>query len=108
MISSEGKTLVYHSLEEVPEELREKLMETTQGVHSATILIADRRGREEILNTMRRERAEGDSKLVDALIEGRRSKAKGFPWWMNALPVVGRVLLVGSLGYVLWILATLR
>jgi hypothetical protein len=109
MITRKGETLIYHSLEEVPDDLRQKLLETTQGVHSATILIADKHGREEILQTMRRERSEGDSKLVNALIEDQRQqRQRALPPWMGALPVVGRVLLVGSLGYVLWILATLR
>jgi len=109
MISRKGETLVYHSLEEVPDDLREKLLETTRGVHSATILIADKRGREEILETMRQDRSHGESRLVNALIKEKlRRQRKALPRWMGALPVVGRVLLVGSLGYVLWILATLR
>jgi hypothetical protein len=109
MIAHKGETLVYHSLDEVPDDLREKLLETTQGVHSATILIADKRGRQEILQTTLGDRTECDSKLVNALLEiQRRKRPAALPRWMSALPVVGRILLVGSLGYVLWILATLR
>lgn len=48
-ISAGDRIQVFHSLEEVPDELRERLLETTRGATAATILIADRRGREEIL-----------------------------------------------------------
>lgn len=42
------KTHVFHSVNEVPKNLRKELEESTNGFNSATILIADRRGREEI------------------------------------------------------------
>ena len=52
-ISVGDKTRVYRSVEEVPPPLRKKLEQSTNGIHSATILIADRRGREEILRAIR-------------------------------------------------------
>jgi len=39
---------VYRSVKDVPPPLRRKLLKSTNGLNSATILIADRRGREEI------------------------------------------------------------
>jgi hypothetical protein len=39
---------VYSSLREVPEPLRQQVIESTSGRNSGTILIADRRGKEEI------------------------------------------------------------
>lgn len=51
---SVGKhTKVYHDMEEVPAPLRKKLIESTTGLNSATILIADRRGKEEIDRILR-------------------------------------------------------
>ena len=47
-IAQGGKTRVYHSVSEIPQKLRKQLEESTNGFNSATILIADRRGREEI------------------------------------------------------------
>ncbi len=44
---------VYGSVEEVPEPLRQQLIESTKGLNSATVLIADRRGREEITRAIR-------------------------------------------------------
>ena len=51
-ISKGGRTRVYHSVNEVPQRLRRELEESTNGFNSATILIADRRGREEILRAL--------------------------------------------------------
>lgn len=53
LISADGSDLVYRSVEEVPARLRTKLLKLTNGRNSATILIADRRGRREIAKAMR-------------------------------------------------------
>src|ERR1700731_1035511 len=47
-IAKGGKTQVYRSVSEIPARLRKELEESTNSFNSATILIADRRGREEI------------------------------------------------------------
>ena len=50
---AKGKgTRVYHSVQEVPQALRKELEESTNGFNSATILIADRRGRQELLRAL--------------------------------------------------------
>jgi hypothetical protein len=48
LISAAGADAVYRSVKEVPVPLRRQLLRSTNGINSATILIADRRGREEI------------------------------------------------------------
>jgi len=51
---SAGKTeAVYRSVQDVPDALRTKLLKTTNGRNSATILIADRGGRQQIAKAMR-------------------------------------------------------
>ena len=47
-IGKGDRTHVFHSFLEVPQHLRKELEDSTNGFNSATILIADRRGREEI------------------------------------------------------------
>lgn len=47
-IAKGAETRVYRSVAEIPHNLRQQLEECTNGFNSATILIADRRGREEI------------------------------------------------------------
>lgn len=56
-IASDGVRSVYPSLRDVPEPLRRRLVESTSGRNSGTILIADRRGKEEIEKAARIERA---------------------------------------------------
>lgn len=48
LISAGETDAIYRSVKEVPASLRRKLLKSTNGLNSATILIADRRGREEI------------------------------------------------------------
>ncbi|HLG96470.1 MAG TPA: hypothetical protein VKX49_09210 [Bryobacteraceae bacterium] len=52
-ISVGNKTEVYRSVEDVPPPLRKQLERSTNGIHSATILIADRKGKEEIVRAVR-------------------------------------------------------
>lgn len=54
LISTDGADHVYRSVEEVPAHLRSRLIKTTNGANSATILIADRKGRKEIDKAMRK------------------------------------------------------
>jgi hypothetical protein len=51
-IAKGGKTRVYHSVNDVPPLLRKQLEDSTNGFNSRTILIADRRGREEIVRAL--------------------------------------------------------
>src|SRR5260370_16470785 len=52
-ISVGNKTEVYRSVQDVPPPLRKKLEQSTNGINSATILIADRKGKEEIVRAIR-------------------------------------------------------
>lgn len=103
-ISVGGETRVYHSLEEVPPELRERLMESTQGLNSATILIADRRGREEILRSLNSPRSQLDRRLAASLVAqraGRRVSARRWRWrWPGLVRLAG----IGLFAYLLWML----
>ena len=57
--SSTGNRLrVYRSVEEVPPEIRRRFSERSDGLRTATILIADRNGRERLLRARRRESAD--------------------------------------------------
>jgi hypothetical protein len=51
-IAKAGRTRVYRSVDEVPAALRKELEISTNSFNSATILIADRRGREEIIRAL--------------------------------------------------------
>jgi hypothetical protein len=51
-ISVGKKTRIYRSFNDVPPVLRKRLEESTSGINSATILIADRNGREELVRSI--------------------------------------------------------
>lgn len=101
-ISVGNRTEVFGSVEEVPPALRRKLHETTQGINSATILIADRRGREEILKALQGLPSSLRPKLAQSLVSRlpRRASKKeaGFfeRYWME-------LLIPATLGICLWI-----
>lgn len=53
LIAAGKRTELYRSLDQVPPALLRKLKECTGGSNAGTILIADERGREEILRSLR-------------------------------------------------------
>ena len=80
LISSGGSDLVYRSVEEVPTRLRTKLLKFTNGRNSATILIADRRGRREVAKAMRNLPGPAYRRLVGANAPAAASAA---PAWLT-------------------------
>jgi hypothetical protein len=54
MISADGEDRFYHSVQEVPEALRKRLMDSTAGDNSGTIVIADRAGKEQLTQALAR------------------------------------------------------
>ena len=53
LISMNGAETSYRSVKDMPARERSQLVKSTNGANSATILIADRRGRQEIARAMR-------------------------------------------------------
>lgn len=105
-ISVGGDTRVYHSLEEVPPELRERLLDSTRGLNSATILIADRRGREEILRALTSPRSEFDRRLAASLV-AQRAARRAVPRRRHLRwPELVRLAGIGLIAYVLWTVLT--
>lgn len=88
------QTHVYRSVEEIPPALRRKLQEKTRGMNSATILIADKRGREELVRALE-ERPAGierhvAEKICAPLVEepsnpAKRSRLASLRTWLELL-----------------------
>lgn len=51
-VSTDEGTSVYRSMKEIPLPMRRKLQESMQGMHSATILIADKNGQDELIRAV--------------------------------------------------------
>ena len=102
-ISVGSKTRVYRSVDDVPLPLRKKLEQSTNGIHSATILIADRRGREEIVRAIRGLPTGLRSRLAQSLTgEAARVKPLNRAWELARN--CAEVVVTGAIGLVVWAL----
>jgi len=106
-ISMGDETRVYRSVDEVPPPLRRKLEQTTSSLNSATILIADRRGREEIVRAIRGLPSNISSRLASNLQTGSRARRLGLNWRI-LLRYWAEILLPGVIGVSVWLLLSLR
>ena len=79
LISTDGADLVYRSVDEVPDNLRSRLLKSTNSPNSATILIADRKGRRAIAKAMRSLPGTAQRRLVRSLVGGE-DRLAGFGW----------------------------
>jgi hypothetical protein len=61
------ETRVYRSVDQVPPELRRKLRESTRSMNSATILIADKRGRQELVRAQQGRASDVQCRLAKSL-----------------------------------------
>jgi hypothetical protein len=78
-IAKGGRTRVFHSLDEVPPPLRKELEESTNSFNSATILIADRRGRAEIIRALNGLPSSLRSRLASSLTPQTKSTSAAKP-----------------------------
>jgi len=83
LIFSSSSDLVYRSVDEVPTRLRTKLLKSTNGANSATILIADRRGRKEVAKAMRNLPGPAQRRLIKSIL-GSAGAAEALTWFTPA------------------------
>ena len=103
-ISVGDRTEVYRSVEEVPPGLRKKLEQSTNGINSATILIADRRGREEIVRAIRGLPSTLRSRLSATLRNEAQTPSKRREMPLLYLRRWAEVLIPPALGVAVWLL----
>ena len=81
LISTNGEPNFYRSVQEVPEPLRTKLLEHTNGENSGTIIIADQAGKDHIAEVLERR---GYGRKPDAEPEALSPRSRRLTWlaWM--------------------------
>lgn len=104
-IASGEATRVYRSVEEIPPVLRRKLQQTTRGMNSGTILIADRRGREELLRALQRQRTRIEHRLSETIRtrEAPQREKSEKPRRLGSLRTWLELLLPVAIGASLWL-----
>jgi hypothetical protein len=100
-IASGGKTVLYHALKDVPPRLRRKLLKLNG--NAATVLIADRRGMEELLRARQEQVSEPvpPSTPTAGRLAGLPLIATLRRYWLE-------ILLVGGLPLLLWLVFQIR
>ncbi|HEX4593861.1 MAG TPA: hypothetical protein VH157_06285 [Bryobacteraceae bacterium] len=108
-ISVGNKTEVFRSVDDVPPPLRKKLEQSTNSINSATILIADRKGKEEIVRAIRGLPSSLRSRLSSTLRqEARRESSKVPHRWMALWQDWAEILLPAVIGLAVWLLFTAK
>jgi predicted amidophosphoribosyltransferase len=102
LISADDIDGVYRSMQDVPEPLRKRLLRTTNGVNSRIILIADRRGRQEIAKALKKLPGASQRRLSNSLLTGNTPPA--LPK-LTIAQAVG-ILLAGATGLLAWLILT--
>lgn len=101
LISADNTEGVYRSVEDVPEPLRKKLLRSTNSLNSRTMLIADRRGRQEIARALKKLPGASQRRLSNAL-SGKAATPVSFP--KIGVPQAIGILLAGAAGVAVWMI----
>jgi len=96
LISSNDTAGVYRSVRDIPEPLRRKLLRSTSGLNARTILIADRRGQQQIARAI--QSLPATSPVTSALHAGTPVPRK-----LTVAHAAG-LLLAGATGVIAWLL----
>ena len=107
LIATKERTEVYRNLKDLPPKLRRKLLQTTSGANSATILIADRKGRQELARAVRGL----PNRLANEPVSPLKRMGKAVRDRGRLLPlgvIWSELLIAGGLGLLIWLLITTR
>jgi hypothetical protein len=120
-IAKGGRTRVFRSVDDVPPRLRKELEASTNSFNSATILIADRRGREEIVRALNGMPSSLRTRLASSLAPKRTAGSneaapdaalQSAPQYARAMLFLRRnwveILLPGAVGVIVWLAFNLR
>jgi len=105
-IATAESTRVYRSVRDVPPALRRRLEESTGGANSATILIADRRGKEELVRALQGLPSEVQSRLASTIHAQRQPEpvVTPKPQTKRRWKLVAEILVPTGVGIAIWLL----
>jgi hypothetical protein len=106
-IATGGETRVYRSVNEIPPALRRKLHDSTRSMNSATILIADKRGQQELVRALQGSPGNVQSRLAEIISPPQPPQEKlttppRKPYLSTTLRKWLEILLPVALGASLW------
>jgi hypothetical protein len=107
LVGLKTRTQVYRSLKEVPPRLRQKLIESTSGSNSGTIVIADRGGRDEIIRSVRG-LPSGVQTRTEAIVAARRLHKVSIKRISEVRRIWPELLLLLLLALVIWVVFTIH
>lgn len=107
-ISIGDKTEVYRSVADVPPSLRKKLEQSTNGINSATILIADRNGKEEIVRAIRGLPSSLRSRIGASASEDSEPVPQAGMQLASLWQDWAEMLLPAAIGFAVWFLFTVK
>jgi len=94
---------VYHSVDEMPQALRRKLASNGMAWSSATILIADRQGREEISRALRGEPGSLPLKFLESVSDEKASGRPSPSWWGGRVRLLAALFLWSAAAVIAWL-----
>lgn len=108
IVVGNGNTVrTYRSAEEMPPAVQRQMDQALSGENSATLLIADERGRQEILKSLRGQETDLDSRLISALANRQREQPAPRRWRLSTRGWI-EIGVLSLIGLVLWLIAAWR
>jgi hypothetical protein len=105
-------TKIFRSMEEMPADTRRRMEKCMNGSHAATILIADRRGRDEIARAMDGLPSDFQSKVAEKVSSRRRAAERETRLEETVRRLVfskyARVAVPVAIGLAVWLLLQIR
>lgn len=121
LISAGGRARTFKSLNDVPPELRDRLVESTSGPYSATLLIADQNGRREIVRSLQGQPSAIESRWIRSFASRNQISAdsRGPAEVLTPMQPAGQdrrrrwrhvaeLALLAGIGLCLWLMAAWR
>ena len=102
LISSGDAVSVYHSMDDVPEQLRATLLQSTSGLNAGTILIADHKGKDQIATAIRNLPAPARQRLRESVARNqfeRLASRRVLGWPLRNWSGIATVVAAGSLAW---------